>query len=201
MSGHGPPTGGQAPKQRGAGYVILTAVLRVARGRKDGIPLFGNSVQAFLTSLAPLIAFPLVGAGLMLLRGGGARPLADLLATACALLAPPVLSHQFARLWQREAAWPRFATAFNWCQWALPVVAMLILLLTGFLMEAGLSNRAAGIILVLGLAGYGLWLHWFLARHALSLSAGRSALLVLGVNVGTVAVVLGPRLVAGLTRT
>jgi len=192
---------GRAPHQRGAGLAILTAVLRVARGRKDGIPLFGNSVQAFLTSLAPLIAFPLVGALLMLVRGaGGARPLADLLATACALLAPPVLSYQFARVWQREAAWPRFATAFNWCQWALPVVAMLILLLTGFATAAGMSNRAAGIMLVLGLAGYGLWLHWFLARHALSLSAARAALLVLGVNVGTVAVVLGPRLVAGLAR-
>jgi hypothetical protein len=196
-----PNMSGRVPNQRGAGLTILTAVLRVARGRKDGIPLFGNSVQAFLASLAPLIAFPLVGAVLMLLRGGGgARSVADLLATACALLAPPVLSYQFARFWQREAAWPRFATAFNWCQWALPIVAMLILLLTGFAMAAGMSNRVAGVILVLGLAGYGLWLHWFLARHALSLSRGRAALLVLGVNVCTVAIVLGPRLVAGLGR-
>jgi hypothetical protein len=191
---------GQAPNKAGAGRSTLIAVLRVARGRRDGIPMFGNSAQSFLTSLAPLLAFPLVGFVLMLLRGGGARSLADLLATVCALLAPPVLSHQFARLWRREALWLRFATAFNWCQWALPLVASLIVLLTAFAAAFGLSDRSARMALVLGLVGYGLWLHWFLARHALSLSAGRSLLLVLGVNIGTVAIVLGPRLLAGLAR-
>ncbi len=179
---------------------VLRGIFLVARGRADGIGLFPDSTQGFLASLAPLIAFPLVGSVLMLSRGGGARSLVDLLATFCALLAPPVLSFQFARMWQREALWLRFATAFNWCQWALPVVASLILLVMGIGMSLGLTHRSASIGLILGLGFYGLWLHWFLARNALRLSGGRAALLVFGTNFGTIMAVLGPKLLLGLAR-
>ena len=179
---------------------VLRAIFMVARGRVAGIGLFSDTPQGFLTSLAPLIAFPLVGSILMLLRGGGARSLVDLLATLCALLAPPVLSFQFARMWQREALWLRFATAFNWCQWALPVVAYLILLVMGVGMSLGLADRSASIGLILGLGFYWLWLHWFLARNALQLSGLRAALLVLGTNFGTIMAVLGPKLLLGLAR-
>lgn len=172
---------------------ILLGVGRLARGRADGLAQFGNTPQAFLTSLAPLIAFPLVGGALLLANGGGLPALSDLLATFCALLTPPVLSWWFARLWRREALWPRFATAFNWCQWAIPVMASVLLVVLGILMAAGLPNRVAGVIAVFGLVSYGLWLHWFLARRGLDLSAGRAVLLVLCLNLGTVALVLGPR--------
>ena len=60
--------------------------------------------------------------------------------------------------------------------------------------DAGLSEHAATGLLVLGLGGYGLWLHWFLARHGLELSRLRAALLVMGVNLGTACLVLLPRL-------
>lgn len=188
------------PRKNAAATNVLLGVFRVARGRADGIALFGDTPHAFLTSLAPLIAFPLVGGILMLLRGGGLRSIVDLLATVCALLAPPVLSFQFARIWQREGAWLRFATAFNWCQWALPVVAALMLLFLGFAMSVGLSQGPAGVSLVMALGAYGLWLHWFLARHGLAISGGRAAVLVLGVNLGTIAVVIVPRLLLGLDR-
>ncbi|MGE0223190.1 MAG: hypothetical protein AB7F35_18360 [Acetobacteraceae bacterium] len=188
------------PRPNSGGFNVFLGVFRVARGRADGIPLFGSTPQAFLASLAPLVAFPLVGALLMLTRGGGLRSLADLFATVCALLTPPVLSWQFARLWHREGAWLRFATAFNWCQWVLPVVALLILVLLSVGMALGLPDRSGRVGVVLGLGLYGLWLHWFLARHALSLSGGRAALLVLGVNMGTVMVVLAPRLLLGVGR-
>src|ERR1700744_2339459 len=95
---------------------VVIGVLRVARGRADGMAQFGATRDAFLASLAPLIAFPLVGGVLMMLGGGGLDALTDLLATLCALLAPPVLSFEVARWWRREAEWLRFATAFNWCQ-------------------------------------------------------------------------------------
>jgi hypothetical protein len=52
------------------------------------------------------------------------------------------------------------------------------------------------MLLVLGLGGYGLWLHWFLARHGLQVSGPRAALLVAVVNLGTVLLVIGPRLLA-----
>lgn len=174
--------------------------MRVARGKPDGVAQFGNTAQAFLASLAPLIAFPLVGGVLIVLGGHPFNGLTELLATACALLAPPVLSFEIARLWRREAYWLRFATAFNWCQWLLPLLGAVLMLVLGSAQAVGLSPRAVGMLLVFGIGGYGLWLHWFLARHALDLSRLRAALLVLAVNAGTVVLVLGPRLLA-LTRS
>ena len=143
-----------------------------------------------------MIAFPLVGGILMLLGGGGLAALSDLLATVCALIAPPVLTFQAARLWGREDNWLRFATAFNWCQWVIPVVGSLLLLVLGLLAAMGLPRGAARAGVVLGLVCYGLWLHWFLARHGLGLSRLRSALMVAGVNAITVLLVLGPRMAA-----
>ena len=169
--------------------------MRTAFGRADGLTQFGATSQSFLASLAPLLAFPLVGAGLLLGRGAGLIAIADLFATVCALLAPPVLSFELARLWKRDAQWLHFATSFNWCQWALPVVGSILITLLSLLTQHGLSEQSAKLSLVIGLGGYGLWLHWFIARHSLLLSRGRAALLVLGVNLGTVLLVLGPRLV------
>jgi hypothetical protein len=178
------------------GRSVLLGIARLARGRADGLAQFGDTTQAFLGSLAPLIAFPLVGGGLMLAQGEGLSALAEMLATFCALLAPPVLSYWLARLWGRDALWLRFATAFNWCQWAIPVAASVLLLLAGLLMRMGLPNAAAGAIVVLGLTGYGFWLHWFIARQGLQLSGARSLLLVLVVNLGTAVLVAGPGLLA-----
>ena len=174
----------------------VLGVLRLARGRADGIRQFGATREAFLTSLAPLIAFPLVGGMLMLLGGGGLTALADLLATLCALVAPPVLSFEVARLWGRQNAWLRFATAFNWCQWVIPVIGTLLLVVLGSLAALGLPRTVASASVVLGLVSYGLWLHWFVARHGLGLSRIRAALLVFGVNCATVLLVLGPRMLA-----
>ena len=178
-----------------SGSVVL-GVLRVARGRADGFAQFGATRKSFLASLAPLIAFPLVGCALMLMGGGGVSALSDLFATVCALVAPPVLSFEIARLWRRDAAWLRFATAFNWCQWAIPVLGSALLLTLGMLVAAGLPRTVARGIALLGLVGYGLWLHWFIARHGLGVSRFRAALLVLGVNLATVLIVIGPRFLA-----
>jgi hypothetical protein len=189
MSGR---TGGQRPI---AGS-ILVGVARLARGRADGIQQFGATRDSFLASLAPLVAFPLVGGVLGMLSGDVVGAATDFLATLCALLAPPVLSFEVARLWGRQAAWLRYATAFNWCQWAIPLVGSVLLTLLGVLMVMGLPRRIASAIAILGLAGYGLWLHWFVTRHGLELSRGRAALLVVGVNLATVIIVMGPRLLA-----
>ena len=184
---------GQAGGKRPPPGSIMLGIFRLARGRADGILQFGATREAFLASLAPLVAFPLVGGVLMLLGGGGVTALSDLLATLCALMAPPVLSFEVARLWGRQASWLRFATAFNWCQWAIPVLGSALLLLLGALIVLGLPRPIARGMVVLGLVAYGLWLHWFLARHGLGLSRFRALLLVLGVNIATVLIVLGPR--------
>ena len=183
-------------RARGPTGSIVVGVMRLARGRPDGFSQFGATRESFLASLAPLIAFPLVGCVLMLMGGGGIGALSDLLATLCALLAPPVLSFEIARLWHRDAAWLRFATAFNWCQWAIPVLGSILLLALGLLVAVGLPRNAAGGLALLGLVGYGLWLHWFIARHGLCLSRFRAAVLVLGINLATVVIVVGPRFLA-----
>jgi hypothetical protein len=175
---------------------ILLGIARLARGRADGLAQFGETRQAFLASLLPLVAFPVIGEVLVALHGE-VPSLSDLLATLCALLAPPVLSYSLARHWGREALWPRFATAFNWCQWAIPAIALLMLLAISLLIALGVPNEAAGHLWILGLAGYGVWLHWFLARRGLDLSALRAVVLVVAVNAATVAMVVGPLLIAG----
>ena len=178
---------------RSTGSVVV-GVMRLARGRADGLGQFGATRESFLASLAPLIAFPLVGGVLMLMDGGGIDAVSNLLATVCALVAPPVLSFEIARRWHRDAAWLRFATAFNWCQWAIPVLGSVLLLMLGVLVTLGMPRAAARGFALTGLLGYGLWLHWFLARHGLGLPPIRALVLVVGVNLATVAIVVAPRL-------
>lgn len=192
MSGAPPGPARGRPRPR----LILLGILRLATGHADGLTQFGDTPEAFLASLAPLIAFPLVGGVLMLLQGGGANALSDLLATVCALLAPPVLSYEAARLWGRTARWIRFAVAFNWCQWAIPVVAFVMTALAGLLSAAGLPRLAGVGVVVAGVAAYGLWLAWFLARHGLGLGNRQAVLLVIAVNFVTVFLILGPQLLA-----
>ncbi len=180
-----------APRRR---HGVLLGILRVARGRADGIDCFGATTQSFLASLAPLIAFPLVGAALAFFSDGPRRALTSLAMTVCALLTPAVLSFELARYWHRSEAWLRFATAFNWCEWTLPVIACVVMVPLSVAINAGLDETTASVLLVGFLGLYGLWLHWFLARKALSLSVTRAGLLVIVVNLGTVLAVMGPRL-------
>jgi hypothetical protein len=175
---------------------ILLGIFRVATGHADGLAQFGDTPEAFLGSLAPLVAFPLVGALLMLGEGETLTALTDLLATLCALLAPAVLSYEVARFWGRAALWTRFAVAFNWCQWAIPALAVMLVVLVGILLTLGVPSNVGLLLVVAGLGGYGLWLHWFLARHGLGLSVARAVVLVAGINLATILLVLGPRLLA-----
>lgn len=185
------------PGRRAGAQNILLGIVRVARGRADGIARFGATREAFLASLAPLLAFPLVGGALLLAGGAGKEGAAQLLATFCALLAPPVLSFEMARLWGRDPAWLRFATALNWCQWVIPLVAVVLLGILAPLLSIVLAEQAAVAATVGAVGCYALWLHWFLARHGLDLSRLRAAGLVVVVNLGTALLVLGPALLAG----
>ena len=179
---------------RGRQGNIIRGLAQVARGRREGLAQFGGTSQSFLASLAPPVAFPLVGALLALAGGHPLDALDELLATLCILLVPPVVSFELARLWQREALWLHFATAFNWCYWLVPLLGMALMFLLGLAVAAGLPQRGAVIGMVLLLGGYGLWLHWFLARHALQVSGVRAALLVVAMNLAVAVLVLGPRL-------
>ena len=178
--------------------VIGAAQLAIGRG--EGMQRFGDTPQAFLSSLAPLVAFPIVGALMLSLDGSGVDAITTLLLTVVAQLAPAVLSHAVAVRWGREGDWLRYAVAFNWCQWAIPLAAIVLLMVMQVAGLAGLPDAAAANILVVALALYGIWLHWTLARKGLLLGRVRSIVLVVLVNAGTVALVLGPRLLALLVQ-
>ena len=191
MSG-GPRRPAGSPPRRFA--TIVTGVMLLGRGRAEGFGAFANTAQAFLSSLAPLIAFPLAGTLLALANGEGLDALRAFLATLCALLAPPVLSHLVASRYGVADRWPRFAAAFNWCQWLIPVLAIVMMAAMSGAMALGLPAGVAGGAVLFALAGYGLWLHWFLARRGLGLSRGRAAVLVVLVNAGTIALLVLPDL-------
>lgn len=175
--------------------MTMRAVLGVAVGRADALGLFLVTPRAFIASLLPLVIVPVLN-GLITHRSPTvARLVLDLLTSVAALLVPPVLTHALAVLWGREPYWLRFAIAFNWCQLGLLLAAMTGLFVV---MIAGGGDLAILLIGVLGI--YALWLHWFLARHALGLPPARSAMLVLGVHAATTLVVLVPRVVAAILR-
>ncbi len=175
-------------------------MLLVGRGRREGLAEFASSADAFLASLAPLIAIPLVGAALVVAGGRPKAAAASFLATVIALLAPPVLSYEPARWWKRQDHWLRYATALNWCQWLVPLLAAVLLILVYPPLTMVLPDTQATYVILGALAAYGLWLHWFIARHGLAIGPVRAAVLVVGVNVVTLILVAGPQAI-GLGRT
>lgn len=163
----------------------MSTISKVARGmgllarfRAEGFHYLGGTTGDVLASVAPLLAFPLA-LGLLLLLAGAANQLAAPLATAGAVLAPLAVSDLLARLWHREAEWGRYAAAYNWCQWPITGVAILVVIGASVLAGLGLPRQIAGLA-ALGLAAlYQLALHWFVARRGLLLSPGRAMLVTL----------------------
>jgi hypothetical protein len=181
---------------RGSMPLILRGMALVARGRARGLNCFRDSNQAFFYSLAPGIGL-LAGAVVEgFADGDGISAMQDIPGTLCILLAPSVLSYEMARFWGREAFWHRYIVAFNWCQWLLPVIGVLLIAGLVLAQAVGIDRQAGFRVMIIGLAGYALWLNWFLARHGLALSAWRAAGMVAGVNLGTVALVFGPTALA-----
>lgn len=175
---------------------LVVGVARIATGRSDGLQHFGDTSQAFLSSLAPLLALPIAGAIIGIVAGDARQAALNLAMALVAMLTPAVVSYELARLWKRGDQWLRFATAFNWCEWILPVVACLLIVPVSGAVGLGFSPDIAAMAMLLCLAAYGLWLHWFLARKALSLTVGRAAVLVLVVNLVTATAVTVPMLLA-----
>jgi hypothetical protein len=175
---------------------ILRGMGLIARGRAEGLNCFRDTPQAFLFSLAPGVGL-LLGALIEGFAQGTASTAADEIpGTLCVLLAPSVLSYELARLYGREAFWNRYIVAFNWCQWLLPMIAFVLIALLAVAQAAGVGGPNGIRVLLVCLAGYAVWLNWFLARHGLALSVWRAVGLVAAVNLGTIAIVFGPTLLA-----
>jgi len=179
----------------GSRWNVALGILLVARGRPEGLRYFEDTRQAVLASLAPLAALLLVGAVLSLVSGAGVALLGDVLILSIGLLAPLVLSYQIALRWGRADEWYRFAVAICWCNWAGPVAMVVLLFASSLLIAGGVPIGLAVEAGQIGLILYALWLYWFIARHALSLSRVRAAVLVVLVNAGTFVLVMLPLMI------
>lgn len=179
---------------------ILRGVALIARGRAVGLNCFRDTPRAWLASLSPGLGVLLAAVIEGLTEGAGVAAVREVPGTLCVLLAPSVLSYELARLWGREAFWGRYIVAFNWCQWLLPIVAFVVIIGLGIARAGGVNAQGVLRILLVGLTFYALWLNWFLARHGLALSAWRAAVLVFAVNLGTIAIVFGPPMLAASLR-
>jgi hypothetical protein len=173
---------------------IRRGVFLLARFRAAGFAEFGAAPQDFLNALAPLagltLAMTLMGAA----DGEFLSGVLGVLISAVGLLAPPVITHGLAMRWGREAAWLRYAVAFTWCHWAVLMVFALTLFV---LMLCGFGPDQAVDVARVALLGYGLPMHWFLARRGLNIARWRAAVLVAAVELGTGALVIGPLLLGG----
>lgn len=176
---------------------VLLGAMRLALLRPEGIEAFGADRRSFLNSLVPLLAFPVGGFFIGLLSGAGGDSLSGLLATIVALLTPPVVSEALARWWGREAAWLRYATAFNWTRWAMLLALAVGMTFATVLLAAGVSPDMSMGLAMLAVGVYGAVLDWFVARVGLEISRGRAVVLVVAVNVGAAVTFLGPRLLVG----
>ncbi|OYV37947.1 MAG: hypothetical protein B7Z80_11460 [Rhodospirillales bacterium 20-64-7] len=175
--------------------MILQGLWLLARGQRAGIKQFGNSYDAFTASLAPLIAFPLVGGVLSVLSGDWQSGIIGFLARFCAVLALPLIVHAFARRTGREALWLRTATALDWSFWLLVPMLFIAAVAGAVLVELGLPMTLAEQAAFALIAAYLLWLHWFIMRCGLELRVAPALLLVALSSFAIGVLTMGPVLI------
>jgi hypothetical protein len=180
------------------GSNVLKGLFLLARGKASGIAEFGNSTDALLASLAPLIAFPLV---LMVIDGLQGQVMAALvlfLAQICSFLAISVLTQGFAALAGRDALWVRTATALNWSVWFIVLMILVANMVQLILVAAGVPQQLAFEILICGLGLYLFWYHWFMVRIGLQVQVMSAIGIVLVTNLVVGLLSVGPALIEHL---
>jgi hypothetical protein len=182
-------------RARAPGGSIPRGILLLGRGRATGMKEFGNSSDALTASLAPLIAFPLVGSVMIGIGGQPGLAAIAFLSRLCGVLVLPVITQAYARLFKRDATWLSTAAALNWSFWILIPLLLAAAFLGALLVTAGVTQPHAETIVILLLAIYMLWLHWFIARTGLQLSGWAAAGLVILSNIAIGILTFGPDLV------
>ena len=181
------------PARPGSGS-ILRGIFLLARGKQAGIAEFANTGDALSASLAPLIAFPLVGAGIIAFGGQPKLAAIAVLSRVSGVLALPVITHAYAKLMGKENLWLRTATALNWSFWLLIPLLFVTAMIGAGLVTAGLPQIKAEAAIIVLLGAYMLWLHWFIVRSGLSLSVLQAVGLVILSNLAIGLLTFGPDL-------
>ncbi len=183
-------------KPRPNGRLAL-GLLLIGTGRPAGFAQFGGSAEAYLASLAPWLGLLIVLSGVLAWSGHPRPAVAFFLLAVCNLLAPVIIADVFCRLWDRRRQWALYANVLNCAQWLMLAAILLLLPFASASVLFGLSQDDAAHLLLGALAVYTLWFHWFAARHALQVSAGRAAMVMLCVVFGTGLILQVPLLLAG----
>jgi hypothetical protein len=168
---------------------MLVGLSLLARGRSEGLSRFDASVQGFLASLTPWLAFVLVDGLVAVVAGRPLEGSTDIVVLLCLLLAPPVISQGLATIWHRDERWLSYATASTWCEWLMPAALIVAWLVASILVNLGVPARIAVVILAGSVMAYWTWLHFFLARSALAVSPVRACVLVASLMAGNVALI------------
>jgi len=179
---------------------VVRGVLLLARGKGAGIAHFGTGVEAFTASLAPLIAFPLVGTVLNIINGAPEAAIIGFLSRLCAVLAAAAITYEFARITRREALWLRTATALNWSFWLIIPLLGLAGVTGAIMVSAGMALALAEEILIGLIATYLLWYHWFTVRTGLNLNIPQAIALVILTNAAICLLTSAPTLLTYATR-
>jgi hypothetical protein len=149
--------------------MIARGILLLARGSRAGIKEFGNTLDNFTASIAPLIAFPLVFSAMAAVAGQLQLGLLSFLSHLCAVLVLPVITHEFARRVGMEGYWLRAATALNWSFWMLIPALFVAAFIAAVMVEAGLGMVDGEYAAMAMIGLYFLWYHWFIVRAGLGL--------------------------------
>jgi hypothetical protein len=173
-------------KPGGSRSNVVLGLLLLARGRRDALTCFEGTRDGFLAALSPWIAFLLVWTALAMARHPSSRVALLSLLSLCALLLPPVLTHALARRWKREDRWLRYATASVWSGWLMVLAYVPVLMVVALLLQAGVGQMVASIVLAALLGSYWFWLHWFLGRHGLGVGNGRALFAAASVAIASV---------------
>jgi hypothetical protein len=148
----------------------LAGAFMLARGRVAGLAAFENTLPVAAFSFrAAAICLPIF----LFLKDQSSAPedvalslVVDLLVFVASWAGFALASLYLAKAIGVAEAWPRFIAAWNWSA-AVQYLALAALSLPGVLLGNGTLLDLGGLLALF----YALWLEWFVARHALRLTA------------------------------
>lgn len=159
--------------------MILPGIIKLAYGNAKGIDEFSDAPESFAASLAPLIAFPLVGAVITGSSGSWKLALLAFVSRLCAVLVLPAIIYEFSRLYKRQGQWVRTATALNWCYWLVLPAIMVAAVLGSVAVQFGVPMPHAEIAVLAAAGFYLLWNRWFVLKTGLKLNGWRVVPIIL----------------------
>lgn len=174
---------------------VLRGMFLLARGRVAGLEEFGNSTNALAASVAPLIAFPLVGSVLLAVNGDPKIAVLAFISRMCVVMALGLVTYEFARIWHRDEQWLRTVTALNWSFWILIPVLLIAGMCGALLVSAGIAEKTAEDVMIGVMGAYLLWYHWFTVRNGLRIGLWAALGLVIVTNIIVGLLAMGPDLI------